>query len=78
MFLSTDLRQQRPDALSFINLLPNYASPAQMGAANYSDYVMQFLQVVKPMLLCMDHYPSFPPAQVDIAIDMMLGHGSHC
>ena len=46
------LRAQRPNALSFINLLPNYASPAQTGAPTYTSYIDQYVQIVKPQVFC--------------------------
>mmetsp|Transcript_28819 Transcript_28819/g.66595 ORF Transcript_28819/g.66595 Transcript_28819/m.66595 type:complete len:425 (-) Transcript_28819:33-1307(-) len=48
-----------PDKLGFINLLPNYASPAQLGAPTYGAYVDAFILTVKPQILCVDHYPNF-------------------
>ena len=45
--------------MAFVNLLPNYATPAQLGAPTYGDYVRRFVQVVKPNMLCVDHYPDF-------------------
>jgi hypothetical protein len=45
--------------LRFVNLLPNYASPAQLGSPTYGAYVESFIQEVQPDLLSMDHYPRF-------------------
>lgn len=45
--------------LGFVNLLPNYATPAQYGAASYGEYVAEFVRTVKPNLLSVDHYPDF-------------------
>ena len=45
--------------LGFVNLLPNYATPAQFGAASYGEYVAEFVRTVKPNLLSVDHYPDF-------------------
>ena len=55
------LRQQRPGRLGYINLFPNYAGPAQMGATDYDEYVQEFLKTVKPDVLSMDHYPLMRP-----------------
>jgi len=41
--------------MAFVNLLPNYATPAQLGAASYGEYVRQFVQTVKPNMLSVDH-----------------------
>ena len=49
--------------MAFVNLLPNYASPQQFGAATYGDYVRQFLSRVKPNMLSVDHYPDFDEDQ---------------
>eukprot|EP00038_Savillea_parva_P019538 m.27816 g.27816 ORF g.27816 m.27816 type:complete len:438 (-) comp4455_c0_seq1:116-1429(-) len=45
--------------MAFVNLLPNYASPAQFGAPDYGTYVKDFVEQVKPNMLSMDHYPDF-------------------
>ncbi len=41
----------------FINLFPSYASPAQLGTANFQDYVHSCLEIVRPRLLAYDFYP---------------------
>lgn len=53
----------RPGRLGYINLFPNYATPEQLGARNYDDYVAKFVRDVKPQVLSMDHYPSMRPEQ---------------
>ncbi len=50
-----------PGKPACINLFPNYASAQQMGVPTYDEYVRRFVQVVKPEVLCMDHYPRFAP-----------------
>ena len=45
-----------PGALAYINLFPNYASPAQMGAATYEEYLERFVATVKPRFISYDHY----------------------
>lgn len=56
------VRAARPGRLGYINLFPSYASPwGQLGAENYDEYVRQFVEVVDPDVLCMDHYPRFKP-----------------
>jgi hypothetical protein len=42
----------------YINLLPVYASPQQLGAKDYKDYVDQFIMSVQPPLLSFDNYPT--------------------
>jgi hypothetical protein len=51
------LKKADGNRLAFINLLPTYASVAQLGAPTYEEYVKQYLDVVKPEVLCFDHYP---------------------
>ncbi len=48
--VTATIRQLYPQALAFINLLPTYASPQQMGAPNYTEYVRQYMAVVKPQV----------------------------
>lgn len=56
-----EIRRERPGRLAFINLFPNYASPAQLGCPTYEEHVARFLEVVRPEVLCMDHYPVMRP-----------------
>eukprot|EP00040_Diaphanoeca_grandis_P012985 m.65688 g.65688 ORF g.65688 m.65688 type:complete len:437 (+) comp23591_c0_seq1:48-1358(+) len=50
---------KRIGGLAFVNLLPNYATPAQFGTPTYGEYVSEFVKIVKPNILCVDHYPDF-------------------
>lgn len=45
-----------PDALPYINLLPNYANAGQLGTPTYEEYLESFVQAVKPKFLSYDHY----------------------
>ena len=56
-----------PSALRFINLLPNYATPAQLNASDYDAYVREYVRTVRPDVLCTDAYPFFegPAAEED-------------
>lgn len=45
-----------PRCLPYINLFPNYASPAQLGTASYDEYLDQFVATVKPRFISYDHY----------------------
>jgi hypothetical protein len=56
-----ELRQARPGRLAYINLFPNYASPAQLGTATYDEHVARFMREVQPDVLSMDHYPLMRP-----------------
>lgn len=49
-------RKAAPEALAYINLFPNYASPAQMGVPTYEEYLEKFVQTVKPSFISYDHY----------------------
>jgi hypothetical protein len=62
---AAQVRRLRPGKLMFVNLLPNYASPGQLGASTYEEYVRRFVEEVKPEILCMDHYPKFRPGEKD-------------
>ncbi len=55
------IRQARPGMLSYINLFPNYASPAQLGTATYDEHVERFAREVDVDVLSMDHYPLLLP-----------------
>lgn len=56
-----DVRASHPGKFGYINLLPNYASPAQLGTATYEEHVEKFVREVKPEVLSMDHYPLMRP-----------------
>ncbi len=56
------LREARPGKLGYINLFPNYATPAQLGTETYEEHLRQFIQVVNPDVLSMDHYPLMTPS----------------
>ena len=53
---SASVAARAPAALRFINLLPNYGFP---DSSVYAAYVNDFVQVVRPDVLCFDHYPDF-------------------
>ncbi|MEN6308009.1 MAG: beta-galactosidase [Anaerohalosphaeraceae bacterium] len=55
------LRQTSPGKLAYINLFPNYAGNAQLGADNYDQHVSRFVNEVEPDVLSMDHYPMMAP-----------------
>ena len=50
------LSKKDPGHVPFINLLPNYASPEQLGADTYEQYVGRFIKTVRPALVSWDHY----------------------
>lgn len=45
-----------PNALPYVNLFPNYASPEQLGRPTYDEYVEACVQQVKPGFLSYDNY----------------------
>lgn len=45
-----------PGAAAYINLFPNYASPAQLGTATYQEHLDQFVRTVRPRFISYDHY----------------------
>lgn len=51
------LASRDPSHVAYVNLLPNYASPDQLGAPSYDAYVGDYLAAVKPKLLSWDYYP---------------------
>jgi hypothetical protein len=61
--LTSALRVRDPKRLPFINLFPNYATPAQLGTPTYEAYVRQYLESVHPRLLSFDHYALVGPGE---------------
>jgi len=53
------LRRAMPGAWPYVNLLPNYATAAQLGAPTYNAYVQKFVRDVHPPLLSYDNYSLF-------------------
>lgn len=51
------LKKKNPRLLAYINLFPTYATPQQLGAKDYPQYLQRFVQEVHPEVLCFDHYP---------------------
>jgi hypothetical protein len=45
-----------PGKLAYINLFPNYATPAQLGTATYTEYLETFVSEVNPQILSYDNY----------------------
>jgi hypothetical protein len=58
---AADIRAHRPGRFGYINLLPNYAPAWALGTKSYDEYVSQFIDIVKPEVLSMDHYPQMRP-----------------
>jgi hypothetical protein len=53
---SKALRAAAPKSRAYINLFPNYASPAQLGTSTYEQYLEQFVKAVDPTFISYDHY----------------------
>ena len=49
------LRTQRPGRLAYINLFPKYATPTQLGAPQYAEYLQLLFDLVQLHVLSMDH-----------------------
>jgi len=49
-------RRAAPEALAYINLFPNYASPGQMNVATYEEYLESYVKTVEPSFISYDHY----------------------
>ncbi len=48
---------RNPAHLGYINLFPNYASAAQLGAASYQEHVDRYVKTVPVKVISFDHYP---------------------
>jgi hypothetical protein len=59
------LRQRDPSHLAYINLNPTYATPEQLGAKTYCEYLRRFVAEVKPALLSYDHYQFYVAGDVN-------------
>jgi len=55
------IRKYRPGKVAYFNLLPDYASPAQLGTATYDEYVSRYAKETGCDVLCMDYYPMMTP-----------------
>ena len=53
------LQTRDPAHFAYVNLLPVYASAAQLGAASYDDYVGSYFSTAKPKVISFDDYPFY-------------------
>jgi hypothetical protein len=53
------LKERDPNHPAYTNLMPNWARPEHTGLPTYEMYVEQFMSIVKPPILCYDHYSFF-------------------
>lgn len=64
------VKEHAPGKLAYVNLLPDHASPGQLGAKNYTEYLERFVNEVKPQFVSYDNYRvqySNDQAQADVA-----------
>lgn len=45
-----------PGKIPYVNLLPNYATPRQLGANTYRTYLKKYIHICHPPLICYDNY----------------------
>ena len=57
--LTASIAVSQPGKLRFINLLPNCDPTTCLNTSSYPAYVSQFVETVRPDVLCMDAYPNF-------------------
>jgi hypothetical protein len=56
-------RELDPDRWPYINLFPNYATNAQLGAASYEEYLEEFVRICRPRFLSYDNYFFMRPGE---------------
>ena len=50
------VRECAPGQMAYINLFPNYATQEQLGAETYEEYVQEYVETVRPLVVSYDHY----------------------
>jgi hypothetical protein len=55
--LVAELRALDPSHPAYVNLLPDYIPPDELGAESYEAYVERFVEKVEPRILSYDYYP---------------------
>lgn len=50
------LRELSPGKWPYINLFPDYATPGQLEAANYAEYLERFVATCRPTIMSYDNY----------------------
>ena len=53
------LHARDPQHFAYINLFPNYATPAQLQTSSYEEHLDRYLEQVRPAMLSYDHYHFF-------------------
>lgn len=54
--IKSRLNEKDPDHLAYVNLLPTYASTAQLGSGSYQEHVDDYMRTVRPQMLSYDNY----------------------
>jgi len=63
--VTSQMRQIMPSRWTYINLLPDYANAAQLGAPTYEAYVQKLIDEVHPSFLSYDNYSLFNGKMLD-------------
>jgi len=50
------IRELAPGKWPYINLFPDYANSAQLGASNYTEYLERFVAICQPRIISYDNY----------------------
>jgi hypothetical protein len=50
------IRELSPGKWPYINLFPDYASPAQLGTSNYLEHLERFVTICQPRIISYDNY----------------------
>ncbi len=50
------IRKHAPDKVAYINLLPSYATPGQLGTKTFAEYLERYVKEVNPQFLSYDNY----------------------
>lgn len=67
--LSREIRKQAPELIPYINLLPNYATTAQLGCPSYDEYLKRYTEICSMPYLSYDFY-SLPENREDPISDL--------
>jgi hypothetical protein len=59
--LAEEVRTKHPGRFGYVNLFPNYVPLWALKTPTYDAHVAQFIDLVKPEVLSMDHYPAMRP-----------------
>ncbi|MCE9589499.1 MAG: hypothetical protein K8S99_03130 [Planctomycetes bacterium] len=54
--VANEFRRLAPGKWPYINLFPDYATPAQLGAPTYDEHLERFIQACRPSILSYDNY----------------------